>query len=80
MDAIETGIERRHRHSLKGKEESLVKTVISFDKGGVWSYLKPPKVDRSELISIAICTILSVIAISMSVVARKLTAPLLTSV
>lgn len=23
----------------------MVKTVISFDKGGIWSYLKPPKVD-----------------------------------
>merc|ERR1712061_601620 len=29
----------------KGKEENVIRTVISFDKGGVWSYLKPPKVD-----------------------------------
>lgn len=45
LDALETGIEKRHRKSMKGKEESLVKTVISFDKGGIWSYLKPPRID-----------------------------------
>merc|ERR1719265_1817919 len=28
-----------------GKDEKVVRTVISFDKGGVWSYLKPPRVD-----------------------------------
>lgn len=39
-------VERKHASvSRKAKVESVVRTVISFDKGGVWSYLKPPKVD-----------------------------------
>mmetsp|Transcript_9585 Transcript_9585/g.17178 ORF Transcript_9585/g.17178 Transcript_9585/m.17178 type:complete len:882 (-) Transcript_9585:147-2792(-) len=39
-----TEVDKR-RSSKKAKEESIVRTVISFDKGGVWSYLKAPKVD-----------------------------------
>eukprot|EP00440_Ansanella_granifera_P041644 gb/GFBE01045155.1/.p1 GENE.gb/GFBE01045155.1/~~gb/GFBE01045155.1/.p1 ORF type:complete len:949 (+),score=225.24 gb/GFBE01045155.1/:1-2847(+) len=31
--------------SRSGKEERTIRTVISFDKGGSWSYLKPPKVN-----------------------------------
>ena len=26
---------------------SQVRTVITFDKGGVWGYLRPPKVDAA---------------------------------
>eukprot|EP00927_Polykrikos_kofoidii_P066198 TRINITY_DN61841_c0_g1_i1.p1 TRINITY_DN61841_c0_g1~~TRINITY_DN61841_c0_g1_i1.p1 ORF type:complete len:870 (-),score=172.66 TRINITY_DN61841_c0_g1_i1:108-2717(-) len=41
--ATQTQIDKRRKS--KGKDESVVRTVISFDKGGVWSYLKPPSVD-----------------------------------
>eukprot|EP00929_Paragymnodinium_shiwhaense_P092812 TRINITY_DN5280_c0_g2_i1.p1 TRINITY_DN5280_c0_g2~~TRINITY_DN5280_c0_g2_i1.p1 ORF type:complete len:956 (-),score=196.30 TRINITY_DN5280_c0_g2_i1:31-2898(-) len=27
------------------KEERTIRTVVSFDKGGAWNYLKPPRVD-----------------------------------
>eukprot|EP00419_Tripos_fusus_P088245 CAMPEP_0172861924 /NCGR_PEP_ID=MMETSP1075-20121228/72937_1 /TAXON_ID=2916 /ORGANISM="Ceratium fusus, Strain PA161109" /LENGTH=856 /DNA_ID=CAMNT_0013710117 /DNA_START=111 /DNA_END=2681 /DNA_ORIENTATION=- len=43
--ATGTEVERRRQPRAKSKEESVIRTVISFDKGGVWSYLKPPKVD-----------------------------------
>ena len=29
----------------QGKEERTIRTVISFDKGGAWNFLKPPRVD-----------------------------------
>uniref|UniRef100_A0A0G4FQ72 VPS10 domain-containing protein n=1 Tax=Chromera velia CCMP2878 TaxID=1169474 RepID=A0A0G4FQ72_9ALVE len=35
------------RKKRKKKAEDVVKTVVSYDKGGVWSYLKPPKVDST---------------------------------
>lgn len=44
-DNRDTGIQKQHRWPRKGKDEVAVKTVISFDKGGVWSYLAPPRVD-----------------------------------
>ncbi|KAF4668158.1 Sorl1p [Perkinsus chesapeaki] len=34
-----------HGRSKSGKDESMIRTVISFDKGGIWSYLIPPRVD-----------------------------------
>mmetsp|Transcript_124552 Transcript_124552/g.248482 ORF Transcript_124552/g.248482 Transcript_124552/m.248482 type:complete len:879 (+) Transcript_124552:80-2716(+) len=40
-----TSVEKRHTAKAKSKDETVVRTVISFDKGGAWSYLKPPKVD-----------------------------------
>eukprot|EP00413_Alexandrium_margalefii_P040988 CAMPEP_0204600826 /NCGR_PEP_ID=MMETSP0661-20131031/55668_1 /ASSEMBLY_ACC=CAM_ASM_000606 /TAXON_ID=109239 /ORGANISM="Alexandrium margalefi, Strain AMGDE01CS-322" /LENGTH=835 /DNA_ID=CAMNT_0051611661 /DNA_START=41 /DNA_END=2545 /DNA_ORIENTATION=- len=40
-----TEVDKRRSPKSKSKSESVVRTVISFDKGGVWSYLKPPKVD-----------------------------------
>lgn len=40
-----TAVDKRRGASGKGKEETVVRTVISFDKGGAWSYLKAPKVD-----------------------------------
>lgn len=44
--ASETAVDKR-RSARSGKEESVVRTVVTFDKGGVWSYLKPPKVDST---------------------------------
>ena len=29
------------------RDASQVRTVITFDKGGVWGYLRPPKVDAA---------------------------------
>lgn len=43
-DEEETEIEKR-RHRKGGKTEAVVRTVITFDKGGLWSYLKPPRID-----------------------------------
>uniref|UniRef100_A0A0G4F4M6 VPS10 domain-containing protein n=1 Tax=Chromera velia CCMP2878 TaxID=1169474 RepID=A0A0G4F4M6_9ALVE len=40
--ATNTDLKRMKR---KKKAEEVVKTVISFDKGAVWSYLKAPKID-----------------------------------
>eukprot|EP00922_Rhytidocystis_sp_ex-Travisia-forbesii_P048724 GHVS01072536.1.p1 GENE.GHVS01072536.1~~GHVS01072536.1.p1 ORF type:complete len:907 (+),score=145.46 GHVS01072536.1:205-2925(+) len=40
-NAGETAVDRKRR----SKTESVVRTVISFDKGGKWSFLVPPKVD-----------------------------------
>mmetsp|Transcript_17253 Transcript_17253/g.60261 ORF Transcript_17253/g.60261 Transcript_17253/m.60261 type:complete len:875 (-) Transcript_17253:107-2731(-) len=40
-----TEVDKRRTPKAKAKDESIVRTVISFDKGGVWSYLKPPTVD-----------------------------------
>uniref|UniRef100_A0A7S0AB98 VPS10 domain-containing protein n=1 Tax=Pyrodinium bahamense TaxID=73915 RepID=A0A7S0AB98_9DINO len=42
-----TEVDKRRSPKSKSKSESVVRTVISFDKGGVWSYLKPPKVDST---------------------------------
>merc|ERR1719230_187023 len=44
QSASETEVDKKHKSKAK-KQESVVRTVISFDKGGVWSYLKPPIVD-----------------------------------
>lgn len=43
--ASSTEVDKRRSSRAKGKDETVVRTVISFDKGGVWSYLKPPSVD-----------------------------------
>lgn len=40
-----TEVDERRSTNSKGKEESIVRTVISFDKGAEWGYLKPPRVD-----------------------------------
>jgi len=40
-----TASDKRSRGGKKGKDEAVVRTVISFDKAGAWSNLKPPKVD-----------------------------------
>mmetsp|Transcript_5993 Transcript_5993/g.13214 ORF Transcript_5993/g.13214 Transcript_5993/m.13214 type:complete len:851 (-) Transcript_5993:201-2753(-) len=44
-DAMSTQVDSKRDTKKRGKDESVVRTVISFDKGGVWSYLKPPRVD-----------------------------------
>jgi len=46
-DAAGTDVDRKHAGGGRGrgKDEEIIRTVITFDKGGVWSYLKPPKVD-----------------------------------
>ncbi|CAL1153871.1 unnamed protein product [Cladocopium goreaui] len=43
-------VDRRHgrgwgKASRMAKEERTIRTVISFDKGGSWRYLKPPRVN-----------------------------------
>eukprot|EP00930_Biecheleria_cincta_P083655 TRINITY_DN73187_c0_g1_i1.p1 TRINITY_DN73187_c0_g1~~TRINITY_DN73187_c0_g1_i1.p1 ORF type:complete len:877 (-),score=163.36 TRINITY_DN73187_c0_g1_i1:28-2658(-) len=43
--AAGTEVDKRRTPRAKAKSESIVRTVISFDKGSVWSYLKPPRVD-----------------------------------
>lgn len=43
--AATTEVDKRRSARAKGKDETVVRTVISYDKGGVWSYLKPPTVD-----------------------------------
>eukprot|EP00913_Durusdinium_trenchii_P007931 g7437.t1 len=51
QDASEgSSVDRRHgrgwgKASRTAKEERSIRTVISFDKGGSWRYLKPPKVN-----------------------------------
>ncbi|CAK8990275.1 unnamed protein product [Durusdinium trenchii] len=40
-------VDKRRAPKSKAKEESVIRTVISFDKGGAWSYLKPPRVDST---------------------------------
>jgi hypothetical protein len=40
-----TEVEKRRSTKAKSKDETVVRTVISFDKGGLWSYLKAPKID-----------------------------------
>lgn len=41
----DTQVNKRRSARAKGKQESVVRTVISFDKGGKWDRLQPPKVD-----------------------------------
>ncbi|EUD69404.1 hypothetical protein C922_00267 [Plasmodium inui San Antonio 1] len=45
INPFQTNTEKRKKQAAKGKNEDLVRTVISFNKGGHWSYLKAPKVD-----------------------------------
>ncbi|CAJ1329253.1 unnamed protein product [Effrenium voratum] len=52
QDASEgSSVDRRHGRGFStkpgksGKEERTIRTVISFDKGGSWRYLKPPRVN-----------------------------------
>lgn len=45
ISPFQTNTEKRKKQAAKGKNEDLVRTVISFNKGGHWSYLKAPKVD-----------------------------------
>lgn len=45
-EGMETEVEKKHRRvANKGRREEVTRTAISFDKGGVWSYLKAPKID-----------------------------------
>lgn len=39
------GKENDRGKKSKGKSEDVVRTVISFNKGGSWNYIKAPKVD-----------------------------------
>eukprot|EP00745_Piridium_sociabile_P035842 TRINITY_DN63212_c0_g1_i1.p1 TRINITY_DN63212_c0_g1~~TRINITY_DN63212_c0_g1_i1.p1 ORF type:complete len:630 (+),score=84.98 TRINITY_DN63212_c0_g1_i1:702-2591(+) len=41
----ETAVQARRSQKSRSKSEDVVKTVITFDKGGVWSYLRAPTVD-----------------------------------
>jgi len=41
----DTAVDKRRSQKSKGKAESIIRTVISYDKGGAWNYLKAPKVD-----------------------------------
>jgi len=43
--STQTDVDKRRSARTRGKDESVVRTVVSFDKGGAWSYLKPPRVD-----------------------------------
>eukprot|EP00386_Alphamonas_edax_P014095 GDKI01043378.1.p1 GENE.GDKI01043378.1~~GDKI01043378.1.p1 ORF type:complete len:717 (+),score=231.79 GDKI01043378.1:264-2153(+) len=43
--ASHTAVDRKHKATSKARSEEVVKTVITFDKGAVWSYLRAPKVD-----------------------------------
>jgi hypothetical protein len=43
--STKTAVDGRRSNTAKAKEESVVRTVITFDKGGIWTYLKPPRVD-----------------------------------
>eukprot|EP00811_Abedinium_folium_P004162 NODE_1382_length_2498_cov_7.150148.p1 GENE.NODE_1382_length_2498_cov_7.150148~~NODE_1382_length_2498_cov_7.150148.p1 ORF type:complete len:770 (+),score=159.38 NODE_1382_length_2498_cov_7.150148:291-2312(+) len=47
-----TEMDKKHGRGGKGiskpaKDERTIRTVITFNKGGAWSYLKPPKVDSA---------------------------------
>ncbi|PFH32063.1 putative sortilin [Besnoitia besnoiti] len=45
-EGFQVDLEKKHRSvTTRSRQEEVVRTVISFDKGGVWSYLKAPKVD-----------------------------------
>jgi hypothetical protein len=44
-DATGSQADRQRRSPRKGKTESAIRTVITFDKGGEWHFLKPPLVD-----------------------------------
>ncbi|CDJ41421.1 sortilin, putative [Eimeria tenella] len=45
-EGLQEEVEKKHqRVASKGRREEVTRTAISFDKGGVWSYLKAPKVD-----------------------------------
>ncbi|KAL8426675.1 hypothetical protein Efla_005932 [Eimeria flavescens] len=45
-EGIQSEVEKKHRKVAdKARREEVTRTAISFDKGGVWSYVKAPKVD-----------------------------------
>lgn len=53
-DFFDNAMDTSNGKRKKGRQEVRVRTVISFDKGGVWSYLKPPRIDsRGQKISCA---------------------------
>jgi len=39
------GMANKKSTAKAGKEERTIRTVISFDKGGAWNFLKPPRVN-----------------------------------
>lgn len=47
QESTGTEVDKKHTSRSKGKDETVVRTVISFDKGGMWSYLKPPKISST---------------------------------
>lgn len=45
-EGLQAEVDAKHRSvASKARREEVTRTAISFDKGGVWSYLKAPKVD-----------------------------------
>ncbi|KFH09097.1 putative sortilin, partial [Toxoplasma gondii VAND] len=45
-EGVQVDLEKKHKSvATRSRQEEVIRTVISFDKGGVWSYLKAPKVD-----------------------------------
>ncbi|CBZ51174.1 putative sortilin [Neospora caninum Liverpool] len=45
-EGVQVDLEKKHRSvATRSRQEEVIRTVISFDKGGVWSYLKAPRVD-----------------------------------
>ncbi|KAL8275914.1 hypothetical protein Esti_000176 [Eimeria stiedai] len=45
-EAMQAEVEKKHQKVVnKARREDVTRTAISFDKGGVWSYIKAPKVD-----------------------------------
>ncbi|CEL94476.1 unnamed protein product, partial [Vitrella brassicaformis CCMP3155] len=46
-EVSQTAVDSRHKPKRRSKAEDVVKTVISFDKGAVWSYLRAPKIDST---------------------------------
>ncbi|EEA07756.1 BNR/Asp-box repeat-containing protein [Cryptosporidium muris RN66] len=44
-DADTSSIEAKHKSGKQGKMEEVVKTVITFNKGGEWNYIQAPTTD-----------------------------------
>ncbi|KAL8429508.1 hypothetical protein ACSSS7_006552 [Eimeria intestinalis] len=45
-EGIQSEVEKKHQKvTNRARREEVTRTAISFDKGGVWSYIKAPKVD-----------------------------------
>lgn len=45
-EGLEAEVDKKHKSvASRARSEEVTRTAISFDKGGVWSYVKAPKVD-----------------------------------